>query len=259
MRVVGALGGGGQAEPERGDRADRPPGRRSGRAGGGTRRRRSGRTCCPAGPCSGRPSRRSSPSAAGCRSSRRRAGRPRWRSSGVSSSYHWFIRSIVGVMTRVGRSACSMARLARCVLPVPVGRTTTPRPPAFHQAFEPFGLVRERLLGDPDRPVRRLRLVGAGVVDVGDLPVAKVLHDRPVPDRLGAVQAGPRVELDARQAAVVALRQALDEDRPLVEDEPQCRAGRRSRSERPAVSSRPRSRTESITLYPSLSCPGEDH
>ena len=46
-----------------------------------------------------------------------------------SSSYHWFKRSIVGVTIRVGRPARSIAMLARCVLPVPVGSTTTPRPP----------------------------------------------------------------------------------------------------------------------------------
>ena len=131
-----------------------PPGRRSGRAGGGTRRRRSGRTGCPAAPCSDRPSRRSSPSAAGCRSSRRRAGRPRWRSSA---------QLVVPLVHQVDRrrddqgrprSAFSIARLARCVLPVPVGRTTTPVPAVLPPRLEPFGLVRERLLLDPERPFR---------------------------------------------------------------------------------------------------------
>ncbi len=41
---------------------------------------------------------------------------------------------MVGVMTRAGRAALWMARTARNVLPVPVGSTTTPRAPAFHQA-----------------------------------------------------------------------------------------------------------------------------
>ena len=47
VRVVGAFGRGGQARAGTGRSRRWPPGRRSGRAGGGTRRRRSARTGCP--------------------------------------------------------------------------------------------------------------------------------------------------------------------------------------------------------------------
>ena len=65
-----------------------------------------------------------------------------------------------------------------------------------------------------------------------------MLHDGAIPDRLGAELAGAKVELHARQVGLVLGAQALDDQGPRVEEQPQRLALAVGRVARPVSSGR---------------------
>ena len=104
---------------------------------------------------------------------------------------------MVGVTTRAGRPTWLMARMARKVLPVPVGNTTTPRPPVFHQVCSASVWC-----GKGSRLVRSGhggRLIGAGFVLVGNLFAPQVFDEGAKVDGFGAVDVSASVETAIRQ------------------------------------------------------------
>ena len=115
-----------------------------------------------------------------------------------------------------------MARLARWVLPVPVGSTTTPRPPASHQALSPSTWCGNASLATWSRHGRRLVRPRRVLVRPLLLPQ---MHRRSSGTRSpgrGTAGSGsrtsPRGEL---LAECVVLARTLHDQRARVEDQPQ--------------------------------------
>src|SRR6185437_13375914 len=89
--------------------------------------------------------------------------------------------------------------------------------PAAPPGFERLGLMRKRIATGTQRP--RGRLIGAGVILVGDLLAAQMLDDGAVMQRLGAEDSGTRVLLAVRQRGETFRRGTGEDQRAALESE----------------------------------------
>ena len=124
-----------------------------------------------------------------------RCGRRTWPRS---PSCHCRTRSSVGVTTRVLRWRSSIASWATRVLPAPVGSTTTPRPPCLLPGGQRLALVGPRLAAHQHRPLQLL--VPARLVLVADPAPDQRAHDVGVGRGRRPVAGRPRIP-GARRAA----------------------------------------------------------